>query len=524
MFVSQLQGWEPNDLTGEGSLIVWLVSLFLRERRQDTGIMIVVLSICNLLGLTLMALFTYESVREQERRASRIGFAGIACHLVLGALILWVPAARLPLFMGFGLCALAALAFLIPCRVLGRSLQGAMGYAVGEVGRIDERDIVFARNRTLRPGSREYRTYYDRHPESKERDDVRRAKGGPLGRMGSLDKEYPPNVAMLRSTFELPAFLMPHAKAAPGESAGGQRSELDPAAATRIVKGWAKHLGADLVGVCRLNPQWAYSHRGEIHQQNWQDWGQPLAEPLPYAVVVATAMDNENIKAAPHTPTVIESGLNYARGAFITTELARWFAHMGYRASAEHSRHYELLMVPLAVDAGLGELGRQGYLITDRYGPGVRLFAVQTDMPLFPDQPVDLGAEAFCQRCLKCAEACPSKSIPRGEQTVVNGLKRWMLDAESCFDYWGKVGTDCCICMAICPFNRPNRSIHRLVRWLLRRSIAARIVLPYLDNFIYGRKWRPREAPDWIRPPKGRVAEPIKNKKNADKFTGEPGA
>ena len=473
-------------------------------RDADVMTMIVVLSICNILSLTLMALFTYESVCEQEPRASRIGLAGITCHLILGALILWVPAVLVPLATGFGLCALAGLAFLIPGRLQNRS-EGAMGYAVGAVSRVDERDIVFARNRTLRPGSKEYLCYYDLHPERKERDDMRRAKGGPLGRLASIDKGYMPNVAMLRSTFELPGFLAPYAKPAPAESEPRPGSEIDPANATRIVKGWAKHLGADLVGVCRVNPLWAYSHIGEIHQENWQDWGQSLPEPLPFAVVVATAMDTENIGAAPHTPTVIESGLNYALGAFITTELARWFAHMGYRASAEHSRHYELLMVPLAVDAGLGELGRQGYLIADKYGPGVRLFAVQTDMPLLPDQPIDLGTEAFCQRCLKCAEACPSKSLPLGGKTVVNGLKRWMIDAESCFDYRGKVGTDCCICMAICPFSRPNRSIHRLVRWLLRRSPAARVVLPHLDNLIYGRKWRPREAPEWIRPPKGSV-------------------
>jgi hypothetical protein len=38
---------------------------------------------------------------------------------------------------------------------------------------------------------------------------------------------------------------------------------------------------------------------------------------------------------------------------------------MGNRAAAHHSRHYDLNMVPLAIDAGLGELGRFGYLIAD---------------------------------------------------------------------------------------------------------------------------------------------------------------
>jgi reductive dehalogenase len=210
------------------------------------------------------------------------------------------------------------------------------------------------------------------------------------------------------------------------------------------------------------------------------------------------------VVTAPHTPSVVESGYNYARGAYITTILAQWFGMMGYTAVAEHNRHYDLLMVPLAIDAGLGELGRQGYLIADKYGPRVRLFAVQTDMPLVPDDPVDLGAEKFCAACLKCAESCPSKSIPtEREKKVDRGIERWKLNEERCFDFWGKVGTDCCICMAVCPFSRPDRTLHRLVKYILRRSELARCLFPYVDNLIYGKRWKPRKALTWMDFPKG---------------------
>jgi epoxyqueuosine reductase QueG len=131
---------------------------------------------------------------------------------------------------------------------------------------------------------------------------------------------------------------------------------------------------------------------------------------------------------------MLESAFNYGKGAFITTILSREFAGMGYRAAAQNSRHYDLNMVPLAIDAGLGELGRFGYLIADKLGPRVRLFAVTTDMPLAVDRPIDLGADGFCRRCVKCAESCPLKSIPAGGKTVVNGIEKWKLDAENCFD------------------------------------------------------------------------------------------
>jgi epoxyqueuosine reductase len=100
---------------------------------------------------------------------------------------------------------------------------------------------------------------------------------------------------------------------------------------------------------------------------------------------------------------------------------------MGYRAVVQHSRHYDLHMVPLAIDAGRGgELGRFGYLIADKLGCRLRLFAVTAGMPLAVDRPIDLGADGFCRECLKCAESCPSKSIPTGEKTVVNGIEKWL--------------------------------------------------------------------------------------------------
>ena len=53
------------------------------------------------------------------------------------------------------------------------------------------------------------------------------------------------------------------------------------------------------------------------------------------------------------------------------------------------------ITIPMAVDAGLGELGRNGLLLTEKYGPRVRLCKVFTDLPLEPDEPIDLGPSIF---------------------------------------------------------------------------------------------------------------------------------
>jgi reductive dehalogenase len=442
--------------------------------------------------------FTLESFREKEPRAPWVGLWACGLLAALGLALLFLPDTRVAVAALFGVFLLAGMGFLVPTGANPRALKGGAGYAAGEVGRFDERDVVFARNRSLPPGSDTYRRYYAAHPEKEAKDAERRAKGGPVGRVGAIDDGHRANVAMIEACFDMPPVFGPLAEASPPE--GAQPAKMAPEKASMIVKGLARHLGAALAGVCRVNPSWAYSHRGEIFYGDWDDWGRELGEPLPFAVVVATEMDHQNVGAGPHTPALFESAFNYGKGAFIATILSRWFAAMGYRAVAQHSRRYDLNMVPLAIDAGLGELGRFGYLISDKLGPRVRLFAVTTDMPLAPDKPVDLGVEGFCRKCLKCADSCPSRSIPRGEKTVAGGVEKWKLNEETCFDYWAKAGTDCSICMGVCPYSRPNRSLHRLARWVIRRSRLAQTVFPVIDNFIYGRRWKPRKAAAWIDP------------------------
>lgn len=481
-----------------------------------------VLLLLNSVFFILWALFTYESIRENEPRAPLFGWAGMGFHALLAVAIAAWPESRILAAWILGLITAGGGFFLLPVPGRARSLNGATGYLARDGAsfeQMDERDTMFARNRSLRPGSLEYDRYYAAHPEHRGYDDRRRARGGPLGRPGAIDGAYAPNVSMLVSSFELPdmvgdkARVEPSTVAARSTYAGGgpkKPEPMDPAKAARIVKGWARQLGADLVGICRIDPRWAYSHRGEIHYGEWEEWGREIHPPLPYAVVIATEMDQKMVRTAPHTPSVVESACNYSRGAYITTILARWFGTMGYKALAEHNRHYDLLMVPLAIDAGLGELGRLGYLIADRFGPRVRLFAVQTDMPLKVDRPVDLGAEKFCEVCRKCAESCPSRSIPLDtDQKEDRGIVRWKMNEETCFDYWGRIGTDCCVCMAVCPFSRPYRSIHKLVRFILRRSMPARILFPHIDNLFYGRRWRPRPSPDWAAYPGGKGAKGV---------------
>ena len=112
--------------------------------------------------------------------------------------------------------------------------------------------------------------------------------------------------------------------------------------------------------------------------------------------------------------------------------------------------------MPVAVEAGLGELGRSGVLITPGFGTTLRLATVTTDLPMAVDHPVDLGVQGFCRDCKLCSLACPAGAIPHGDKIAVRGVKRWKLAAGRCYHHWRQVGSDCALCLVTCPWSQPD--------------------------------------------------------------------
>lgn len=452
--------------------------------------------------------FFVSSVEEREKRASIFGafqFLGMATLPFVFLILAYrgVFDTRSGTNILTGLAVIGAILVFLMVRKSApnrKALSGTAGLIVGDVSRIDERDIVFARNRTMRPGTKEYEAYYKMKPEYKEFDDARREIGGPLGVVGKINQPTEgPNIAAMMAcinicvTLSQPEMVKPKKHPAMGD----RLTQMSAEEASIRVKGFAKALGADKVGIAKLDPRWIYSHRGEIFKENWDDWGKQINLDHQYAIVFLEEMSFEMVHAAPHTPTLIESMKNYSKGAVISTQLASFIANLGYSAHANHLRHYETLLVPLAVDAGLGELGRHGYLMSKEFGSRARISAVTTSMPLIPDKPVDIGVEDFCKICKKCAHCCPSNSIPSGEQTESNGLLRWKLDAESCFNYWGKIGTDCDICMRVCPWSHTRTLSHKLIVELTSRNRLARWIFTMLDDVFYGKRPVAGPPPDW---------------------------
>ncbi|MCD4686276.1 MAG: reductive dehalogenase [Anaerolineae bacterium] len=367
---------------------------------------------------------------------------------------------------------------------------------VGDITPWDERDIVFARHdlhRFFGADSTQYKAYYAKHPELEERDIKIAAMPG-LGRGGGIDE------AMFAAQFAALDMISPDAFV-DGDPAP-EKVTIPVERAALKVKELARVLGADLIGIGPLKQEWVYTHvaRSMGDKAGFDPYGTPVdLSHHTNAIAMGFAMNYDLIQHAPDFPVLLATAEGYATGAWVAVQLAQYIRMLGYSARAHHFHNYQVLVVPVAVDCGIGELSRAGYLLSKEYGLGLRLAIVTTDMPLQHDAPVDLGVQSFCETCKVCAETCPSQAIPFGDKVEVNGTKRWKLDEEACYRYWFASGTDCGICMASCPWTKRSNWLHNLVVEVAGIKGPHQRLLPPLDKLIYG-EFEAKQRPDYIDP------------------------
>jgi len=94
-----------------------------------------------------------------------------------------------------------------------------------------------------------------------------------------------------------------------------------------------------------------------------------------------------------------------------------------------------------AVAAGLGCIGRNGLLITDAFGPRVRLAALLTDAPL---EPTPATGKKNCNDCQACIRACPAKALELPADDTPYAINKF-----ACRTY-RQTGLTCSMCMKAC--------------------------------------------------------------------------
>lgn len=294
-----------------------------------------------------------------------------------------------------------------------------------------------------------------------------------------------------------------------------------------IMKTAAKFYGASLAGIAEVDERWFYSHRftkgrGEnfepginaeiIYDENatspaeLEDGTLIIPKSMKYVIALAFEMDADGMATYIAGPGAAATGNGYSRMSFTAACVAEMIRGMGYQAIP--SGNCTGMSVAVAVDAGLGELGRHGLLMTPKYGPRVRLAKVYTDMPLVPDQPISFGADKFCEICAKCAEHCPSGAIPSEPEKTWEatydapshissnpGVKKWYVNTPACHLVWAQSGMDCSLCIRTCPFNKPESWLHEATRALIGADSAAidEVILALDDASGFGEQKDPDE-------------------------------
>jgi epoxyqueuosine reductase QueG len=143
----------------------------------------------------------------------------------------------------------------------------------------------------------------------------------------------------------------------------------------------------------------------------------------------------------------------------------------------------------VARDAGLGEIGRMGLLMTPHLGPRVRIGVVTTSLPLETNQYIpDLSVLDFCTRCKKCAENCPAGAISFSDAVKDDTMCRWTIKHEACFTYWCVIGTDCGKCIQVCPYSHPDNLLHSFIRKGIKNSGLFSSIAIKMDDIFYGRR------------------------------------
>lgn len=220
-----------------------------------------------------------------------------------------------------------------------------------------------------------------------------------------------------------------------------RKRDEGPDGNARLVESAAREAGATLVGFTEVRDTDVFEGR---------------EAPYPHAVCLGLPMRREEMAHAAQPRGAAEVMRAYRRVAVVAMEVGAFIRRRGFAAKAYGDPNAtDILHLPLAARAGLGQLGKHGSLISREHGSNFRLAAVLTEMPLRFHEPQDIAVDDVCRHCRRCVMDCPPDAIYEEKQWV-RGEKRWYVDFDRCIPYFTKT-FGCAICIEVCPWSEPGR-------------------------------------------------------------------
>jgi epoxyqueuosine reductase len=211
----------------------------------------------------------------------------------------------------------------------------------------------------------------------------------------------------------------------------------DAAEVTALLRAEADRIGLSAVGFTRFQPQNTFTPHP--------------ADSLPNVIVCIVEQDFAATQTAPSGRAERAAVRAYADLLDRIVPLAEYVAGLGYRVSAQDFLG-RALVIPYAIEAGLGQLGLNGQLLTPQAGSRCRIALIGTNAPLELGVPVDYGIEKLCDSCQLCVRRCPVGAIPLA-RSEHRGVMKAKIKAERCFPTMAQTH-GCAVCMKVCPVQR----------------------------------------------------------------------
>ena len=205
------------------------------------------------------------------------------------------------------------------------------------------------------------------------------------------------------------------------------------------IKAKARELGFGEVGFTRLDRRYIFKYK-----RSWVKF--------PHAICIAYEQDYEPTQTAPSMEAEVPHFGTYRIMGVRALQLADHIRSLGYHAQVHSPLDNSGAYIPMFVEAGLGQLGANGQLLSPHFGSRARLMLISTDAIVTYNQPIDYGMNAFCSICQVCVNRCPGRALMR-EKVSWRGVQKHKLIYERCRPVISRF-EGCAVCMKTCPVQR----------------------------------------------------------------------
>ena len=202
----------------------------------------------------------------------------------------------------------------------------------------------------------------------------------------------------------------------------------------------ARDLGFSEVGFTHYDRRYTYQYK-----KKWVKFE--------HAICIAYEQDYERTQAIPGSYAEFTHFGTYRVMHQKALMLADFIRSLGYHAQLHSPNDNSAPYIPMFVEAGLGQLGANGQLLSPHFGSRARIMIITTDALVTYTQPIDYGVPKFCEeQCQVCINRCPGRALMR-EKVWWRGALKHKLLYENCRPVMSRY-SGCGICMKVCPIQK----------------------------------------------------------------------